>query len=86
MQLNLDAVNGAPECRVLWYFLSQKVQDITTIRKTLENRLKVNSAIKSLFIFPSRVYKCAKKSLAKKALIKKCPKEWGTRTVEVCMF
>ena len=29
------------------------------------------------------VYKCAKKSLAKKGHIKKCPKEWGTRSVEV---
>ena len=24
VQLNLDAVNGAPECRVLWYFLTYR--------------------------------------------------------------
>ena len=53
-----ERATGAPECRVLWYFLIQKVQGITTIRKKIEKRLKVNSAIK-LNLYPPRVCRLA---------------------------
>ena len=41
-----------PSAEFFGTFCRQKVQDITTIRKTLENRLKVNTAVKlNLYLY-----------------------------------